>query len=565
MTIPISLPQTTGDGRARNAALQAALHHTAEPTSAVSYNAQNSVLIVGDGERALAAAAQLGEQMNCTVVPSPGASHAHENESTGKKTFYGVNVVSVAMKALSGHLGQFVATVLSTKGELNLAKQISPHRDAFDMVLDLNVPPLLDHEVLPPGYYAPGSDSTALENALSEIPEMVGEFEKPKFFNYNPSICAHGNSGLTGCTKCLEACPTQAIRSMGDSIEVNPYLCQGAGSCTTACPTGAITYAYPKASDLLSSIKRTLRVYRDYQGSHPLLLFHDRESGQSEIEHQASELPENVIPIQVEEVGSVGMDIWLASLAYGASQVVLLTTDAVSLSVLKTVEVQHTVATALLNGMGLDPRRIHVLHAGSMLIESLKSLPIHSELPAASFTALDEKRNTQRFALDHLYQCSPRTAEVAPLPVGAAFGEIIVNKKACTVCMSCVSICPSSALIDGKDTPRLSFLEWNCVQCGLCRNACPEDAISLNPRMLYQQDMRMRPRVLNEEEPFCCVACGKPFATKSMMERMAEKLKGHWMYQDERSRRRLQMCEDCRVKDLYKQEDIHYVDFKQKT
>ena len=316
---------------------------------------------------------------------------------------------------------------------------------------------------------------------------------------------------------------------------------------------------------MLGSIKRTLQAFRDHQGKHPLLLFHDGDSGQSELEPLVGELPENVIPIRVEEVGSVGMDTWLASLAYGANQVALLTTDTVPPSVSKTVELQHAVATAMLIGMGHDPRRLHVFHAGSALIESLKNLPIHSELPAASFMALDEKRNTQRLALDHLYQCSPRTAEVAPLPADAAFGEIIVNKKACTLCMSCVSVCPSSALIDGKDTPRLSFLEWNCVQCGLCRNACPENAISLNPRVLYQQDRRMRPRVLNEEEPFCCVACGKPFATKRMMERMADKLKNHWMYQDERSRRRLQMCEDCRVKDLYKQEDILYVDFKNKA
>ena len=229
MTTPISLPQTTKDGRARNAALQAGLHHTPEPTSAVSYIAQNSVLIIGDGERALAVAVHLGEQMNCTVVPSSAASHTHLNTSTDNQTLDDVNVVSVTMTALSGYLGQFVATVSSPKGELNLAKQISPQRDTFDLVLDLSIPPMLDHEVCPPGYYAPGNDPTALEAALSEIPEMVGEFEKPKFFNYNPSICAHGNSGLTGCIKCLQACPTQAIRSLGDSIEVNPVSVSGSG------------------------------------------------------------------------------------------------------------------------------------------------------------------------------------------------------------------------------------------------------------------------------------------------------------------------------------------------
>ena len=64
----------------------------------------------------------------------------------------------------------------------------------------------------------------------------------------------------------------------------------------------------------------------------------------------------------------------------------------------------------------------------------------------------------------------------------------------------------------------------------------------------------MRPRILNEEAPFCCITCGKPFATQSMMVTMREKLKHHWMFQDEQSLRRLQMCEDCRVKDLFASE-----------
>jgi hypothetical protein len=42
---------------------------------------------------------------------------------------------------------------------------------------------------------------------------------------------------------------------------------------------------------------------------------------------------------------------------------------------------------------------------------------------------------------------------------------------------------------------------------------------------------------------------------------MQEKLKGHWMFQDANALRRLQMCEDCRVKDMFQHErggiDVH--------
>ena len=137
------------------------------------------------------------------------------------------------------------------------------------------------------------------------------------------------------------------------------------------------------------------------------------------------------------------------------------------------------------------------------------------------------------------------------LPAGAPFGEVKVNAAACTLCMSCVSACPTHALQDGRGLPQLHFREWNCVQCGLCERTCPESAIALAARFLYDEEAREKPRVLHEEQPVCCVACGKPFATRSMLETLSRKLEGHWMFQDEASRRRLQMCEDCRVRDMF--------------
>ncbi len=36
-----------------------------------------------------------------------------------------------------------------------------------------------------------------------------------------------------------------------------------------------------------------------------------------------------------------------------------------------------------------------------------------------------------------------------------------------------------------------------------------------------------------------------------MLDKLSRKLEGHWMFQTEEARRRLQMCEDCRVRDLF--------------
>ena len=86
-------------------------------------------------------------------------------------------------------------------------------------------------------------------------PEMRGEFEKPKYFNLDPEICAHGRRGVRGCTRCLNVCPAWAITSAGETVTVDPNLCQGFGSCASVCPTGAITYAYPSTGDLLGYVR----------------------------------------------------------------------------------------------------------------------------------------------------------------------------------------------------------------------------------------------------------------------------------------------------------------------
>ena len=117
------------------------------------------------------------------------------------------------------------------------------------------------------------------------------------------------------------------------------------------------------------------------------------------------------------------------------------------------------------------------------------------------------------------------------------------------MCLACAGACPESALMDGADAPMLRFLERNCVQCGLCERTCPEDAITLRPRLLLAPSVR-EARVLNETQPFHCVSCGKPFGTHQMVDAMLGRLAGHSMFSDPAALRRLQMCADCRVVDM---------------
>jgi ferredoxin len=496
----------------------------------------------------LAAAERLkgrGSLTYTALVPELGQPGGGESAST--------SLVRGTVKSLSGHLGQFRVELEPPAAAAALKMATGKAEGHFDLVLDLSRPPFLRSEILPPGYFAP-PDAAALQQALQELPTLVGEFEKPRYFRYDASICAHGRSGITACTRCLDSCPTDAIASLGDSIQVDPKLCQGAGSCATVCPTGAISYGYPRLGDTLQRLRTLLKTYRQHGGTEAVLLMHDAQDGRRRLEAVAQQLPENVIPFEIEELGSAGMDTWLAALAYGASALWLLATPGLPAAVMTAIATQLNVARAILEGMGYPADVLQISGPDS---EALLQL-LNSRLPVfvpehAEFAALDEKRTVIRLAVDHLYEQAPAPRPLASLPAGSPFGEVEVSAERCTLCMACVSQCPANALSAGEEKPQLKFIEANCVQCGLCCRSCPEDAIAASPRYLYDVEKRSRLRVLNQEEPFCCIRCGKAFATRSVIERITQKMKGHAMFAGD-ALARIGMCDDCRVKAIYNDE-----------
>ena len=158
------------------------------------------------------------------------------------------------------------------------------------------------------------------------------------------------------------------------------------------------------------------------------------------------------------------------------------------------------------------------------------------------------KRDVQRLALRELQRAAPAPVDVIALPEGAPYGKVEINVEGCTLCLACVSACPTGALGDDQERPLLKFSEDACVQCGLCKATCPEKVISLVPQLDFRAATAAA-RLLKQEEPFHCISCGKPFGTKSTIDRIAAKLEGkHWMFKNAPQRLdMLKMCDDCRV------------------
>ena len=508
-----------------------------EPIPAVTMSTDGRMAIVGKPDVVIAWAERLAPQRDMTALLLDADSSAQS--AVGPVDAGAFARHAVRAPRLSGHLGAFTIDWLD--GD-------TPQQAVFDVVLDLSPEPLLRRVELPDGYLAPGRDPLDQALAVIDLLAFDGEFEKPRYVDFKERLCAHSRSQQTGCSNCISVCATEAITSEGGSIRLDPYLCQGCGTCTSVCPSGALTYQYPRVADAGLAIKAQIAAFRQAGGTNPSVLLVAEEAGKkalAEIAQSGSALPSEFIAVELWGADAAGLDLLLGSLTVGASRVAVLGAGSHDLGPLRQ---QALLAQQILSGLGFDGERVRVIDCDTPNWASeISEWAAVEAIPTAEFRLLPDKRTTLEFVFDHLTRHAPAAATIIDLPQGAPFGSVSVS-DACTLCMSCTSACPPGALKAAADTPRLSFLERLCLQCGLCANTCPEQAITLTPQLRVKD--RRAERVLREAEIFHCSVCGAAMGAAPTITNMLAKLAGHSMFATPEAKARLTMCADCRVVDL---------------
>ncbi len=523
------------------------------PSSSVTLRSAGECLVYGRDEQALEAAKQLAPRLSVTVILT-GAADVIPPRTMDVPLFRG------KVTQATGHLGGFELTVddfaqivVSSREALAFERPRDGVATRFDLILDLcGAAPLFPAHAKRDGYFRPDlGNPAAIQRALFDLTDLVGEFEKPRYVQFEAELCAHSRSRRTGCTRCLEVCPAAAIQPAGDVVRIDPFLCGGCGACHSVCPTGAAAYAYPPASAVLERLRTLLITYRQAGGQAPALLVHDDPHGGeliSLLSRFGRGLPANVIPFALNEVTQLGLDAILGALAFGAERLLVLVPPK-RRDELAGLEAQFGYAEAVLGGLGYGRGRLELVQEDDPdAVEArLFEPPPTGRMPAAGFLPMGGKRALLRLALQELHRAAPAPVDQLPLPAGAPFGRVVVDTDGCTLCLACVGACPTGALQDNPERPELRFLEDACVQCGLCANTCPEHVIKLEPRLNFA-DAARQAILIKEEEPFACIRCGKPFGTKASVEKIIEKLGAkNWMYMESSAIDRIRMCDDCRV------------------
>ncbi len=544
------------DAGPKMAALIAEARLPVPTVPAIDVISEGVCLVIGEGDVTLAAAARLGSALSVTcllgdsadVLPPDGAE---------------IDIARGRVRMASGAIGGFAVTVdgyaaleAAGRGPRRFGAARDGAQSECDLIVDLSGgEPLFPAHWKRDGYLrADPGDPLAVERVLFDAAQLIGTFEKTLHIRFEPSLCAHSRAEQTGCTRCLDACPTSAISPDGETVWIDANVCAGCGACAALCPTGAASTDDPPVQHLFTRMRTMAEAYRKAGGATPRLLVHDGHG--AEMIRLAARfgrgLPADVIPLGVTAIAAFGHAEQITALALGFASVDILAGPRVERDVITR---EMALADALITGAGRDDGRLRLIEpadpdALSDLLYDAAPIP----LDISPILPLGGRRDVTRLAATALAGGTPPETPIA-LPSGAPYGAIEIDADKCTLCLACVSLCPPGALGDNPDRPEVNFREEACVQCGLCATVCPETAIRLTPQL----DLRasaLSARELNGEEPFACIECGKPFGVKSTIEKITEKLSGqHHMFTNSDNVRLIQMCDDCRVRAQFHAED----------
>ncbi|HKK55795.1 4Fe-4S binding protein [Marinobacter sp.] len=528
----------------KQAALLAAAQLPAPMAPAKTIQSDGVCCIVGPTEQAVRMAGLVQDQLGVTCVVSDAGPVQLPSAD--------YDVAKGQLTSAYGALGNFKLAFqgLQTlhpagRGELGYGEVQATARSECDVFIDLRggAPAFPSHEKRNGYFWADPTKSGELERIALTARERAGEFEKTVYFNLEESLCAHSRANRPGCTRCLDVCPTGAIFSFGDTVQIDSDICAGCGSCAAVCPTSAVTMNETPFEAVTKVMEVMARTYREHTGEAPRLVFHTLGTGADAITFLAryyEGLADDLLPFGLEHVDRIGHAEIMAGFGAGYAEVLILADNkADRLAVTAEVEL----AQAMLKGTGNSPGRVRVIAA-----EELGEAGDNAGRVSEPVLLVGGRRDITRVTAAAM---ADRIETPISLPAGAPYGAIEINADKCTLCLACVSLCPTGALGDHPDRPEVQFTENACVQCGICESTCPETAITLKPQLDLSKDA-LSPHALHGEEPFECVQCGRPFGVASTINRIVEKLENlHWMYTNSDNVQLIKMCDDCRVKAQY--------------
>ncbi len=336
--------------------------------------------------------------------------------------------------------------------------------------------------------------------------------------------------------------------------------CEGCGACVSACPTSALRYTEPSPRELYARFAAYLEPHPEVETTRPVILFHCGEQGRRALT-AAGEVgwaySADILPVEVPCLRYVSAANMLAALRMGAAGVGLLGCDTCPHGERELLHQNIDICHITLDAFELGAARLGLITASegteAAAIAELEQFASALEASPVRWDGVVPRETTSRevfaAAIASLIEQTGREPGRSALDATYPFAITTVRESGCTMCRSCVNVCPTHALRFDEAVSSLELKQISCVACGLCETVCPEDVITLQPELELSR-RSLDYRTIVQDAPVGCARCGKPFINQKALAAIEAKLAGLDMVGDTFAGARqslLRMCPDCRA------------------
>lgn len=383
---------------------------------------------------------------------------------------------------------------------------------------------------------------TSIEEVLHTIRKNVEHYEYGKSLIYDPTICQYHERRGEVCGKCADVCPTTAVVKIDEQkhLEFSQIDCHGCGGCVSICPSGALDYA-------ALSRQTIYELGRDYLENTIPMIIPAKMNKNIKVS-----LKPYVLPFTIKGEKFLHESTFLTLLQESGSQVIFYT-DFLSKGSKDAIRMINEVFIKKYN-----KKAIYVAANEEELEEVMKVVQLLPEIKY-TFNQNNDDRKREVFSLRLAHIVGKDDFGEIKTGENVHYAKVNIDKDKCTLCLACAGACNLDALKPNSNDNTLRLRASICTGCGYCETSCPEGCISITQDIIELKPSWFEEEVLAQDELFKCVMCGKEFATKKSIEKIAKQMipvfKG-----DPIRIKTLYCCEDCKPKLMFENEAL-YDDF----